>query len=222
MSPIGGVRVSTSQPEFVVRNSARSNVSGSVSYTLDIARDDAFANMIAIVTVGEQSGETKVTPALTLPGNTQVFWRARAQSGDVTSPYSAVQTFLTPTVSTPPPPPPGAWPRTGPEVVAYVERRYPDRLLPVGSLGQRQANMAFIRDRMIEAGIFGGMDLGWNLKRGGPELSIDFLVHRSNGQDIGVDIGMDYDNYSTPLRLYWGAGAPGPFYARYTPRPTCQ
>ena len=29
--------------------------------------------------------------------------------------------------------------------------------------------MEFLRNRMIEAGICGGLDLGWNLKRGGPD-----------------------------------------------------
>ena len=36
--------------------------------------------------------------------------------------------------------------------------------------------MMFLRDRIIEAGKCGGLELGWNLKRGGPELSIDFMA----------------------------------------------
>ena len=58
-----------------------------------------------------------------------------------------------------------------------------------GAPNHRLTACTNIRDRMIEAGICGGMDLGWNLKRGGPEISIDFLVHRSNGQDIGGTLG---------------------------------
>ena len=34
--------------------------------------------------------------------------------------------------------------------------------------------------------------------------------------DMGVDIGFDYDNTSTPLRLTWSeAGFPGTFYKSY-------
>jgi hypothetical protein len=57
-------------------------------------------------------------------------------------------------------------------------------------------NMAFLRDRMIEAGKCGGLDLGWNLKRGGPDLSLDFLAERLNGEVLGIDIAFDYDNLS--------------------------
>ena len=38
--------------------------------------------------------------------------------------------------------------------------------------------MMFLRNRVIEAGICGGLNLGWNLKRGGPELSIDFIAEK--------------------------------------------
>jgi hypothetical protein len=85
----------------------------------------------------------------------------------------------------------------------------------VGSLGERQANMAFIRDRMIEAGKCGGLDLGQNLKRGGPDLSIDFLAWRRADGDMGVDIGFDYDNFSVPLRLAWGEAGLGASYKPY-------
>jgi hypothetical protein len=81
--------------------------------------------------------------------------------------------------------------------------------------------MAFLRDRLIEAGLCGGMDLGWNLKRGGPEISIDFLTHRVNGRVEGIDIGHDYDNYDSPLDLTWYTGE-YPTYLAYSPPPSCQ
>jgi len=90
----------------------------------------------------------------------------------------------------------------------------------VGSLSERQANMAFLRDRIIEAGKCSGLDFGWNLKRGGPELSIDFLAWRTGGENIGVDIARDYDNISQPLQLQWLVFGPGAVYAPY-PNPTC-
>jgi len=92
------------------------------------------------------------------------------------------------------------------------------------SLWQRQENMAYVRDRMIEAGICGGMALAWNMKRGGPEKSIDYLAYRKDGRWIGVDIGAAYDDTSIPLVLQWGEN-PGDSLvspAAYSPAPSCK
>jgi len=104
--------------------------------------------------------------------------------------------------------------------VACVVARYPERLAAGISLSQRQANMMFLRDRIIEMGRCAGHDWAWNLKRGGPEISIDFLVSRENGVVHGHDIGYDYDNTSNMLVLYWGGGE-GPFYGGYTNSFSC-
>jgi hypothetical protein len=81
--------------------------------------------------------------------------------------------------------------------------------------------MEFLRDRIIEAGLCGGLDLGWNLKRGGPEISVDFLAERRGGAVLGHDIAFDYDNTSTELQLYWGGGE-FPYYAKYTHSYSCK
>ena len=74
--------------------------------------------------------------------------------------------------------------------------------------------MEFLRDRIIEAGKCGGMDLGRNLKRGGPEISIDFLAWRRGDGEMGVDLGLDYDNIGTTLQLVLGrSGARRDVYA---------
>ena len=75
--------------------------------------------------------------------------------------------------------------------------------------------MEFLRDRIIEAGKCGGLDLGHNLKRGGPETSIDFLAHRRAGGDMGVDLGQDYDNINTTLRMQWSEAGFGATYKPY-------
>lgn len=118
-------------------------------------------------------------------------------------------------------PPAGtAYPNNGPDVIAFVVRRYPERLKGGISRAQRIENMKFLRDRIIEAGKCGGMDLGWNLKRGGPEVSVDFITERRGGRVIGHDIAVDYDNPRHALQLYWGNGT-HPFYKSY-PAPSCQ
>ncbi|MCA1560365.1 MAG: hypothetical protein LC804_08905 [Acidobacteria bacterium] len=100
-------------------------------------------------------------------------------------------------------------------------QKYPDRLAAGVSSGQRRANMEFLRDRVIEAGRCGGLDLAWNLKRGGPEISVDFLVERSGGHLQGRDIAFDYDNTGIQLVLYWGTGE-FPFYGGYPHSFSCQ
>jgi hypothetical protein len=113
------------------------------------------------------------------------------------------------------------YPSNGPDLVAYVVERYPERLVGGISLDERVENMRFLRDRMIEAGICGGMSLGWNLKRGGPEKSNDFLAWRREDGDMGVDIGFDYDNAAAPLRLQWLEAGMGATYTEF-PTPSCQ
>jgi hypothetical protein len=115
---------------------------------------------------------------------------------------------------------PVVYPSTGPEVVAYVAAAYPERLAAGVGHDQRVENMKFLRDRIIEVGQCGGMDLGQNLKRGGPDISIDFLAWRTGGEDIGVDLGVDYDNDSHPLQLVWNIAGAGATYSAY-PRPSC-
>lgn len=116
-------------------------------------------------------------------------------------------------------PPPIDYPTNGPDVIKYVAAKYPERLVGGISLEERVANMQFLRDRVIEVGKCGGLDLGWNLKRGGPEISNDFITELIGGTVLGHDIGFAYDDPSRPLELYWGDGSM-PFYKEY-PQPSC-
>jgi hypothetical protein len=74
--------------------------------------------------------------------------------------------------------------------------------------------MRFLRDRVIEAGKCAGRDYSWNLKRGGPELSIDVIAWKRPDGNMGVDIGFDYDNIGSELKLVWGEVD---LFASYTP-----
>ena len=233
LSPIGATTTSTRSPEFRVSNAARSGPVGAISYTFEISENESFTAMVAIVTVPERAGETKFTINQELKAGVKIYWRVRAFDSNVASAWSLTQSFFTPKVTSAPPPPgspapsgppPGGWPKTGADVVAWATSRFPDRLVAGVSLSQRQNNMAYLRDRMIEAGLCGGMDLAWNLKRGGPEKSIDYLAYRKDGRWIGVDIGAAYDDTSIPLVLQWGEN-PGDSLvtpATYSPYPSCK
>jgi hypothetical protein len=82
--------------------------------------------------------------------------------------------------------------------------------------------MEFLRNRIIEAGICGGLDLGWNLKRGGPEISVDFIAERRGGLTYGYDIARDYENTRTKLQLAWQNDGPNSVQKPYSPRPSCK
>jgi hypothetical protein len=235
LSPISASTAASRTPEFRVSNAVRTGPVGAIFYTFEISANESFSAMIAIVTVPERVAETRFTINQELAAGIRFYWRVRAFDANVSSAWSLTQSFFTPKApapspappTTPPPPsgpPAGGWPKTGEEVVAWAESRYQDRLVAGVSLSQRQANMAYVRDRMIEAGLCGGMELAWNMKRGGPEKSIDYLAYRKGGRWIGVDIGHAYDDTSIPLGLQWGEN-PGDSLvspAAYSPYPSCK
>ena len=91
-----------------------------------------------------------------------------------------------------------------PEVIARVAARYPERLAEGVSLDARMANMAFLRDRIIETGICGGLNLAWNQKTSGLR-SIDAINWRHGDDDVNdvVDLAFGYDDTDRPLALRW-------------------
>jgi len=119
--------------------------------------------------------------------------------------------------------PAAGYPSTGPEVVAYVAAKYPEKLAAGVSHAERVANMEFLRDRVIETGLCGGMLLAWNLKRGVGPRSIDAIDWRHGEADINdvVDIASDYDNTAVPLRLHWIVVS-GPAGWDPYPQPSCR
>jgi hypothetical protein len=230
MRPVNGETSGNRRPELKLRNSEKNSAIGFVRYGFQISTNASFTAIVSSGVRDEGFATTEFIPDADLAANTMHFWRATASDGETTSAFSAVQSFRTPSAAPAPSPNPGPAPvppgncasNNGPFIASCIAAKYPERLVAGVSLGQRQENMAFIRDRMIEAGRCGGMDLARNLKRGGPELSIDFLVHRTGGEDIGVDIGIDYDNTGSTLKVVWNPVGPGAFYSAYPNGFSCQ
>jgi hypothetical protein len=131
-------------------------------------------------------------------------------------------TYVADVVTPPPPPPPPPYPTTGPGIVAYVANRWSERRVPTSTVGQRVANMEFLRDRVIEIGKCVGLDLAWNRKRGNfnDARSIDALAWRVNGVVEVVDIGVAYDDNTRTLQMQWAIVAGPPGYDPY-PGNTC-
>ena len=227
VSPVNNEQVASTTPTLKVNNAQFVGPVNGLAYEFQIASDQAFTRLLSAAIVGEGNGQTTFTSAPLANGST-LYWHARASDGETTSAWSGTQTFRTPAAPAPTPtptPPPGGGTgscasRDGMAIITCISAKYPERLVAGISLSQRQSNMAFLRDRVIEAARCGGLDVAWNLKRGGPDISIDFVAERVNGQVIGHDIAFDYDNTSTPLRLYWGSGD-FPAYGGYTNHFTC-
>ncbi|MBK5298447.1 MAG: hypothetical protein JJE40_14945 [Vicinamibacteria bacterium] len=236
-SPVGGETVDDLDPSFRFKNAGRSGAVGRISYVVDIAHNDSFTSGVATYTGGEQgsaSGETTVAAVSPLPANTTLYWRVRAWDGALNGPWSTTQYFKTPAA---PPTAPGGGgggggggtggnpgncaSSDGEYIVDCISTKYATYRRPVGNLDQRKSNMQFLRNRIIEAGICGGLNLGWNLKRGGPEISIDFIAEARGGKTYGYDVARDYDNFRKELQLYWGEDGPGSSFKAYSPRPSC-
>jgi hypothetical protein len=227
LSPIGNERTSTRRPSLRVRNVDRNAAVGGLVYEFQVSSNQAFSQLSAAALVDESPGETAFTVYLDLPPDQTQYWRARAFDAETMGDWMAVQVFRTPNAPSSPGPGPGPAPggggappgncasSNGAAIVNCIAAKYPERLVGGISLPQRQENMAFLRDRIIEAAKCGGMDAGWNLKRGGPELSIDFLAVRRSDGEMGIDIGFDYDNTSTTLRLQWAEAGLGATYLAY-------
>jgi len=232
IAPVGGVTLAALPPVLVFGQAPRVGLVGTVSYRIQVASDSAFGAIVASATVGEQGGQTSFSLPGSFPTGARYYWRVQAFSDKLTGPWSAAGSFVTPAPGggTPPPSPPptgggssGSCASTDPDyILECIKRTYPSKLAPTATLDQRKANMAYVRDRIIEAGICGGRDFGWNLKRGGPDLSYDFIVVRESDGYHGIDIARDYDNIGATLRLQWGDTGPGGFYRAYEPRPTCR
>lgn len=227
-APVNNVRVTSRTPTLTANNSNASGPHQAIQYQFQVSTNPQFTGVVADGVSGEGGGTTSWGVPTTLTYDTTYYWRVRASDGEVTSDWIPTAIFRTPVTPTAPPTGGGgggsvsvcAGANTGPTIVSCVAARYPERLVAGVSLGTRQANMAFLRDRIIEMGRCTGHDWAWNLKRGGPDISIDFITERINGVVEGHDIGFDYDNTSVPLVIYWGGGE-APFYGGYSNSFSC-
>jgi hypothetical protein len=210
---------------FVVTNATRTGFIGPVVYKFQVAHDEAFTNIFGEWNVPEQTDRTSLDLPQDFAYSSVYYWHVRAFDGSTTGPWSRTLGLGTPNPPPPPPPPPPsggavACAPNGPAIINCVMAAYPDKLRAGVSSSERLNNMEFLRNRVIETGICAGMDIGLNLKRGGPSISVDAIVWRHGYDDI-IDIGFAYDDTSRPLVLQW-IPVNAPNYLAYTPRPSCR
>ncbi len=230
LSPINNDRAATTRPVFRISNAPHQGTPGNVSYTIEVSSSDSFATKLGVWEFNETPNETSLTSPIDLVGSIQLYWHARAYEGGVIGPWSDTAVFRTQAPTTPTTPAPGGggsgscgppYPTTGPGIAICVQQAYPDKTKPVGSLDERNAQMIFLRDRMIETGICAGLDLAWNRKPNG-SMSIDALVYRHGGIDDVIDVGFQYDSPEQPLQLQWITVNGPAGYVQFTPRPSCR
>jgi len=242
VAPATGSTIGGLIPEFRVRGGDRSGVTSDIEYTVQVSSNSAFTSIAATFAQRETWPETRIAPGYSFLYSKTYYWRVRAWhtgDGSEVSNWSAVQTFKTPAppVVAPPPVEPGPAPSPGgggggggsnpgacnsskgSDIADCIEARYPAYLAAGVSLSRRVSNMQFLRDRMIEHAKCRGLDVGLNLKRGGPSISNDFVAWKNGGTLEGVDIASGYDDTSTRLRLQWHRYGPPdygfPYYKAY-------
>jgi hypothetical protein len=221
-SPVGGGQLKTARPALVSGTSEGLFVPGNFTYRFEVSTPSGSVVHTSPL-VGANGGEVSYQLPADLALNTRYRWRARAELGAHPGPWADYGEFVTTDYrGLVPRPPDGQWPTSGAAIVAYIGQSFPDKLVRTSSEGARVENMAFLRDRIIEAGICGGLDLARNLKRGRGPHSIDALAWRlPDGEVEVVDIASAYDAYRQPLRLHWFVTVGPPGYDPLPDHPGC-
>jgi len=203
-SPTGGGQLDTARPTLVAGSSQGLYTTASFVYRFEVSTPSGTVVHTSPL-VSANGGEVRYALPSDLALNTPYRWRARAELGDHVGPWADHGEFITTDYrGLNPRPPDGQWPTTGPAVVAYVAAAFPDRLVRTAGVGDRVEHMEFLRDRIIEAGICGGLDLARNLKRGrGPHSTDAIAWRRPDGFVEVVDIASAYDAFREALRLHW-------------------
>ena len=220
MSPRSAVRVTNLTPQLVLQNAAGTfDPSVALSYVFEVFEGATLVAKSDPISAGSPQTIYNV-PSGVLKLNATYGWHAYAVYPGVQG--SLVQGSISDGVSfrTPLPPPPVDTNTPGPifcagdggrDIIACVAAAFPSRLVKTNtgdfSDERRFDNMEFLRDVIIATGKCKGLNLGRNRKRGGAEISRDFIVYRSNtgkdGRDRGVDIASGYDDTKTTLKLTW-------------------
>lgn len=94
--PVGSATAISLQPTFRFNNASRSGPAGPVTYELQLADNDAFANPIGVWAISETAAASSLACPVLLTASKQYFWRVRGGEATTTGPWSDVQVFKTP------------------------------------------------------------------------------------------------------------------------------
>jgi hypothetical protein len=238
--PSNGSAVSDLTPVFKVQGGNRSGVTADLEYTLQVANNSSFSSIAATFVQAENRPETTFDRNYSFLHSRTYYWRVRARhtSDSEMSNWSPVVTFRTPAPPVVAPPTPGGGGSSpnpnpspgnpsscnssnGSDIADCIEQRYPQYLVANVSLARREENTKFLRNKIIEHAKCKGLDVGLNLKRGGPSISVDFIAWRRSGRTEGVDVVSGWDDTRRRLSLSWHTYDPPnyghPYYKDYGP-----
>ena len=218
--PFQNSTVSDSTPVFKAKANSRSGVTAPIEYIFQVSNNSSFTSIAATFSAPETGSETTIDRNYAFLYGRTYYWRVRAwhtAEGSDLSNWSATVIFKTPQEPSAPPPPssPGPSPSPAPgnpsscnsskgsDIAECIEAKYPQYRKAGVSLATRKSNMQFLRDRLIEHAKCKGLQVGQNLKRGGPEISNDFITFFTGGRWVGVDIASGYDDTSDTLNMMW-------------------
>ncbi len=217
ISPTNNEKTQTLGPEFRFANAPRSGSPGEITYTLEIATNDSFANKVVAWQFSEQPGsETHFASASGLPPGTQLFWHVRASEPTALGPWSNTAVFRTPTpVVLPPTPPPDVPTGPGGSCVAASSHLgvVECRRKQYGHMSRDEA-LAFLRGtaRDLNLGGFAGGPFGILPKSSGNNCggySCDIICVPGGG---AWDVLYDFEGAQNAI---W-------FLKGYDPNPSCQ
>jgi hypothetical protein len=95
-SPTGAIATIT--PEFKVKAGSKSGPVENTVYTLHVAFDQAFSQIVAVFVVPETGPETTIAQNYAFEANRTFYWRVQAKdtgASEAVSPWSSVQSFTT-------------------------------------------------------------------------------------------------------------------------------
>jgi len=223
ISPTAGTRTDTTDPEFVVSDASGLYVDATFEYRIWVQDPGGgFVYNSPKIAAGP-GGQTVWRIPVDLELDSPYRWRARAELGTHYGPWSDFVDFLTIDYrGLVPRPPGGNWPSDPEAVIAYISSVFPEYLVPTATVGERIANMEFLRDRIIEAGVCGGLDLARNLKRGVGPHSTDAIAWRTPSGDVEVvDIAAAFDDNGVTMVLHWSIVEGPPGYDPLPDHPGC-
>jgi len=96
ISPINNATAANLHPEFRLRNAPRTGPAGPITYTLELADNEAFSNKFAVWQFDERADETRFTAAADLIAGRRYFWHVRAFDSTTLGPWSSTHAFQTP------------------------------------------------------------------------------------------------------------------------------
>jgi hypothetical protein len=214
VSPSNGSTLTSTVPQFTVKAGNRSGVTGQMEYILEVSNDASFTSVAAGFFENETLPDTTIATGYSFLNAKTYYWRARTghNGGANLSDWSSTRTFKTPVPTEGgggggglggATDPASCSSSKGSDIAKCIEARYPQYRRAGVSLDQRKRDMQFLRDRFIEHATCKGLNVGLNLKRGGPELSNDFITFFTLGRWVGVDIAGGYDDTRSTLTMMW-------------------